>query len=65
MAQKEKARGANMKGTGREAEINGGTCTERYARDVLEGYFETLKSRLSAAKAILSSLDNELRNTGE
>ena len=59
MAQGEFVGMAALKGTGREYEINGSTAHYRYARDFCEGLLDTLNSRLSAAKSILSSLDNE------
>jgi hypothetical protein len=52
---------ASLKGTGREAEINGNTAHHRYCRDYLEGLLNLLNSRLSASKAILASLDNEIK----
>jgi hypothetical protein len=64
LAQKASARNANLKGTGRDAEINGDTASYRYARDLLEGWLDTLNSKLSAAKTILASLDNEMKNIG-
>jgi hypothetical protein len=61
MCQKVAASSANLKGTGRDAEINADTAHYRYARDLLEGCLDSLNSKLSASKAILSSLDNELK----
>lgn len=64
LSQKDSARNAQLKGTGRDAEINGATANFRYARDLLEGWLDTLVSKLSASKTILASLDNELKNMG-
>ena len=53
---------SSLKGTGRDAAIAGETAHWRYVRDLLDGYFDTMKNRLSAAKSILSSIDEELKN---
>lgn len=62
LAQKNSAKGTNQKGDGRKAVIDGDTAIQRYTRDILQDYCDTLDSKLSASKAILSSLSTEIRS---
>lgn len=63
LAQKQAAQTTSkeFKAHAREGIINGETAQYRFARDLLEGYLDTLNSKLSASKAILLSIDNELK----
>lgn len=47
------------KGDGRKAMIDGHAASYCYARDFLQGLYETLDKKISASKIILTSLDKE------
>lgn len=50
-----------FKAQAREAVLNGETAQYRYARDLFQDYIDVLDDKLVSSRAILTSLDNELK----